>query len=137
MLDLLFLVVILTLEPVHGIALLLALILSMVKLIFKVLDSAFHVPGPGGDLRLILDLIFADFCFRLCFGLMNDSHELFLFQRDPFPLKFENFELFPVFSPQVDKLGLSVFECLGLVLELLVDGHDLFEISLHTLLVLL
>lgn len=66
---------------------------------------------------------------------MDDSHELLFFQGDLLTLKLQKFELFAVLTTQLSKLSFSVFEGGTLVLELLINRHDLLEVSCHPLLV--
>jgi len=116
---------------------LLVLVLWLRQFVFEVLNAAVHVPLARRYLSFIPDLVLSNLSFALGFCLVAHPHELFFFQSDALSFKFKNLEFLFVLATELHKLRLPILIQLALILKLLVDWHKLFQISLHSLLVLL
>ena len=117
-------------EFVSAATLLICLVLRSGQLVLQVFDRLPHISLSSLhfaliDLRLFRSLLFLD-----AFSLVHLSNELFLLEGKLLSFKLNHLKLLFVLTTQLSELQFPLPELVRLQLELLVDGHDLLELTL-------
>ena len=112
-------------------------ILHAIQLVFKLINPAFHISGSAHQLRFKFDLSSFNLSFLICLCLVDLSDKLLLLQGNPVSFKLHYLKFLSVLTAQFLILLLTFFELTRLVLKFIVDCHNLLQVSMHSLGVLL